>query len=282
MTHHYYSMLKFIAPVFFISNLFNAQQELPKKYSLFNPVPKSMMREMETDRPDVTESPYTVDAGHIQYETDLLRLRKENSELTQTRTLLINQGNIKIGITGSTAMQIGFQTYGVQKETEKSSGNISHTDGFGDINFRIKQNLIGNDKGNFVMAVLPYIKFPTSQYDHESRLEYGLIVPMLYKFAGDWNLGFQVEVDKLKDQDQPEMHTEFLQTLTISHPLTKSIDGIAETYYTYDFKAHQFSNYINAAIQMEVVKNFKVDAGLNYGLQHNAEKHYFVGFSYLH
>lgn len=28
------------------------------------------MRDFETDRPDVTESAYTVDAGHFQLETD--------------------------------------------------------------------------------------------------------------------------------------------------------------------------------------------------------------------
>ena len=281
MTHRYsFSIL--VLSAFLISSAFFAQQEREKKYSLFNPVPKSMMREMETDRPDVTESPYTVDAGHFQYETDVLRLIREESDIKKTKTVLINQANVKIGISGSTALQIGFQSYGIQKETEKSSGNISKTHGFGDITLRIKQNITGNDKGNFVMAVLPYAKIPSSQYDEKSRFEYGLIVPMLYKFAGDWNLGFQVEVDRLKDQDIPEMHTELLQTLTISHPLTKNLDGIAETYYTYDFKAHEFSNYINAALQMEVAKNFKVDAGLNYGLQHHAEKHYFIGFSYLH
>lgn len=91
----------------------------------------------------------------------------------------------------------------------------------------------------------------------------------------EWKLGFQVELDRLKDQDQQTMHTEFLQTLTISHSIIKGIDGIAETYYTYDFKAHQFSNFINTAIQIEIVKDFKLDASLNYGLQHTADKHYF-------
>lgn len=280
MTYNY-SLPVLVLSALFLSFTCSAQQDSQKKYTLFNSVPKSLMREMETDRPDVTESPYTVDAGHIQYEADVIRLKREESEQTRTKTLLINQANVKIGITASTAIQIGFQSYGVQNETDKKSGDISKTRGFGDITLRIKQNITGNNNGNFVMALLPYANIPSSQYDDESRFEYGLIVPMLYKFAGEWNLGFQVEVDRLKDQDLPEMHTEFLQTLTISHPLTKSIDGIAETYYTYDFKAHEFSNYINAALQMEVAKNFKLDAGLNYGLQHHAEKHYFIGFSYL-
>lgn len=279
MNQQYYLFLSIFSSVF-ISSTCYGQQESQKKFNLFNPVPKSEMRDMETDRPDVTESPYTVDAGHFQYETDLARSVRTISESQKKLTLLINQGNIKIGINGSTAVQIGFQTYGMQKQTDLSSGLISRSQGFGDINLRVKQNIIGNDKGNFVMAVLPYIKFPTSHYETESKLEGGLIIPMLYKLPGEWNLGFQVEADRLKDEDQPSMHTEFLQTLTLSHSLTKNIDGIAETYYTYDFKAHQFSNYINASIQIEAAKDLKLDAGFNYGLQHSAERHFFVGASY--
>ncbi|UZT98682.1 transporter [Chryseobacterium fluminis] len=255
------------------------QQTSPKNYSLFNPVPRAEMREMETDRPDVTESPYTVDAGHFQLETDLVRNTIERSDSQKTNTLLINQMNIKIGLTGSTALQIGFQTYGRQKETELDSGTKTLTEGPGDLTLRIKQNILGNNDGNFALALLPYVKLPTSRFE-DSRFEGGLIVPMQYKLPGEWNLGFQVELDRLKDQDQNAMHTEFLQTLTVSHSITKGIDGIAETYYTYDFKSHHFSNYINAAVQMEVARDFKLDAGLNLGIQHTAAKHYFIGASY--
>lgn len=256
------------------------QQKPDTDYTLFNAVPKQSMREMETDRPDVTESPYTVDAGHFQYETDLIRRVKEKSDVKDTRTIVINKANLKIGIARNTAIQINFETYGIQRETDLISGEASMTEGIGDMSIRIKQNIIGNNSGNFAMALLPYIKFPTSKYKEESSLEGGIIVPMLYKLPNEWKLGFQVEVDRLKDQDQRVMHTEFLQTLTLSHTIVKGLEGIAETYYTYDFKAHHFSNYINAAIQMEIAKDLKVDAGINYGLQHTAQKHYFIGAAY--
>jgi hypothetical protein len=255
------------------------QKASKKDFSLFSPVPRTQMRDMETDRPDVTESPYTVDAGHFQLETDLVRTTRERSESKETHTLLINQMNLKIGLTNSTAIQIGYQTYGRQSERELDSDSKTINDGQGDLTFRIKQNLLGNDGGNFALALLPYVKLPTSRYE-DSRIEGGLIVPMQYKLPGEWNLGFQVEVDRLKDQDQQSMHTEFLQTLTISHSIIKGLDGIAETYYTYDFKEHQFSNYINAALQLDVAKDFKLDAGLNIGIQHTAAKHYFIGASY--
>ena len=269
-----------IISVFSMSSLCLAQETKPKNFSLFRPVPKELMREMETDRPDVTESPITVDAGHFQLETDVVRLMKERGETSQTKTLLINQMNVKIGITGSTAIQLGFQSYGRKKEVDLESGSQEIADGHGDLTLRIKQNLIGNNKGDFAMAILPYVKFPISKFEDDGRFEAGLVVPMSYQLPGEWKLGFQVEVDRLKDKEQPAIHTEFLQTLTLSHSIIKGIDGIAETYYTYDFKEHQFSNFLNAAIQVEVVKDFKLDAGLNYGLQHTADKHYFFGASY--
>ena len=39
-------------------------------YNLFNPTPDEYMREMSPDRPDKTDSPFTVDAGHFQLEMD--------------------------------------------------------------------------------------------------------------------------------------------------------------------------------------------------------------------
>src|SRR2546421_5325321 len=42
------------------------------QFNLFNPVPRELLRDLQTDRPDQTEGPYTIDAGHVQAELDLL------------------------------------------------------------------------------------------------------------------------------------------------------------------------------------------------------------------
>ena len=41
------------------------------QYTLFNPTPADQMRSFNTDRPTKSNVPYTVDAGHIQYEGDI-------------------------------------------------------------------------------------------------------------------------------------------------------------------------------------------------------------------
>jgi hypothetical protein len=264
--------------VIVIPNVLSAQSIKP--YTLFNPIPKQQMRNMETDRPDVTESPFTLDAGHIQFETDIFRLQTEKGDLSDQRTQYFNQGNIKIGLLRSTSIQFGFQTYVSQKERDLQTNQISKSQGFGDVTIRIKQNIIGNDAGNFAMAVLPFIKFPTAKYADDNRYEGGIILPVLFKLPGDWTLGSEIEADRLKDSEQNAMHTELLQSLSISHELIKHLEGIGETYYRYDLKKHHWSNFLNASAQLELSENFKIDAGINYGLQSDADKNYFFGTSF--
>jgi hypothetical protein len=257
-----------------------AQQGKSAAYNLFHPVPKAAMREMETDRPDVTESPFTVDAGHIQYETDFARLERHTTESMQENTFMFNQANLKVGLTNSTSLQLGFQSFVYQVDKELPEGEKSGTHGIGDFTVRLKQNLMGNNGGKFIIALLPYVKFPTATYTDESKYEGGLIVPMQYKLPGEWKLGMQVEGDRLKNEEDQGMHTELLQTLTISHDLGKHLEGIAETYYTYNFNQHHWSNYLNASLQLDIAHDIKLDAGCNYGLQHDAAKNYFVGTSF--
>jgi hypothetical protein len=255
-------------------------QETPKpRYTLFKPTPTALLRDMETDRPGITESPFTVDAGHFQYETDLISYEKEKSESKDQTTFLINQFNLKIGITTSTALQVGLESFGIQREQELPGGQKTTSRGIGDITIRLKQNILGNDGGAFAISVLPYVKIPTAQYDPESRFEGGFMVPMQLELPKEWKLGMQLEGDRLKDKDLNAVHTEFLQSLSISHALIKDLEGMAETYYTFNFKDKHWANFLNAAMQFEAAKNLKLDAGLNYGLQHDAEKTYYLGMA---
>jgi hypothetical protein len=249
-------------------------------FHLLNPVPKDKMRDMETDRPDVTESPFTVDAGHFQYETDLVKFKRERDEISSLHTILINQADLKLGLTNSTDLQVVIQTFGKQRELDLATGNQTTSHGLGDLTIRLKQNLLGDDKGKFAIAILPYLKFPTSEFDEEERYEGGLIIPMQLKLPNDWKLAFQVEGDRLQNKHDRHLHTEFLQSIALSHEILKGLDGIAETLYTYDFKHHQWANFLNAAMQLSLAQNFKLDAGFNYGVQTDAEKTYFIGTSF--
>jgi hypothetical protein len=66
------------------------------QYNLFNPMPRALMREMSTDRPDRTESPPTVDAGHFQFEADLVSFGIDRWNADGERVFGVNVANVNL------------------------------------------------------------------------------------------------------------------------------------------------------------------------------------------
>jgi hypothetical protein len=257
-----------------------AQEAKTGKYSLFRPAPKMEMRDMATDRPGITETPITVDAGHFQYETAVFNYGIQREEGIKTKTFTINDLDLHVGLTNSTALQLLLEAYVIEHELEQSTGAKTKNQGVGNLTLRLKQNLGGNNGGNFSVALLPYLTLPTAKNTENNKIEAGLLLPMELKLPADWTLGMQFEVDRLKDDDKNALHTEILQAISLTHRLVKDLDGVAETYQTYEFKKHHWTNYVNAALQYSVNSNCKFDAGLSYGLQHDAQRSFFLGLAY--
>ena len=73
------------------------------------------MRELSADRPDKTESAYTVDAGHFQIEADLVTftLDRYNGDPTDTSTesWLVANNNYKVGLLNNVDLQLVVPTY---------------------------------------------------------------------------------------------------------------------------------------------------------------------------
>src|SRR6185295_7327560 len=84
-------------------------------YNLFHPTPRSLLRELTTDRPDKTESPYTVDAGHFQLEMDLVAYTYDRytdpAGGPRTESWAIAPFNIKAGLLNNVDLQLVVGTY---------------------------------------------------------------------------------------------------------------------------------------------------------------------------
>src|SRR5262245_14108384 len=78
------------------------------QYTLFNPTPANCLREFDPDRPDVTDSPFTVDAGHIQFESGLFSyaLSRPDREGVVSEEFDILDTNIRLGITNSAEIDL--------------------------------------------------------------------------------------------------------------------------------------------------------------------------------
>lgn len=72
-------------------------------FTLFNRTPEKLLREMEADRPDITESPRTVDAGWSQIEMSFIEWGKDGRG---DELLRIPSANFKLGVTSTSDLQI--------------------------------------------------------------------------------------------------------------------------------------------------------------------------------
>lgn len=232
---------------------------------------------METDRPDVTESPYTVDAGHIQYESDLFRWEHTDDKGKRRNQYLFDPFIIKVGVTQRIDFQAGLELYRLEYHKEHEDPE-EHYGNPGSLTFRLKTNIIGNDSGKFAIAIMPYIKAPTNAFFQHHRLEGGLIIPAEWKISEKLGLGFQEEADVVAEDEDYEV--QILQSVVLSYDILDKLKLIGETYCEYHFGDHAIENYLNCALQFSPLKNFALDCGMLHGLQQGTEHHYYLGIAW--
>lgn len=145
----------------------DADKPIPNKggYNLFNPTPRELMRELTPDRPDKTESPYTVDAGHFQLEMDVVTFTLDRSSDERIETWNVAPVNIKIGLLNNVDLQFIFGNYLKVGTEDRRTHKTTTQSGVGDLTTRLKINLWGNDGGQTAFCVMPFVKFPTNT-DH--------------------------------------------------------------------------------------------------------------------
>lgn len=249
-----------------------------KKYSLFHPVPRAKMREMQTDRPDVTESAYTVDAGHFQAESDILKFIRNKSNGISQNAYYYNLINLKAGLTNSTDLQVVVESY--VKNEVKDLLLTTKQSGFGNLTIRLKQNLWGNNSGKSAFALMPYIAIPTSRFEESKKIGGGLIVPFALQLRNGWGFSAQAAIDFEKPEAAQPYRTELLTSATLGREILPKLNGFIEMYDTYAFADNRFDLFLDGGLIYSLTDNFNVDAGINYGVSKSSDKVYFIGFSF--
>jgi hypothetical protein len=253
-----------------------AQSE--KKYNLFNPVPKEKMRDMSTDRPDITESPNSVDAGHFQIETDLFKTTRNKTNGITAVENNFNLANLKLGLSKNIDLQLVVGSYVNSYEKGFDNAKANEESGFGDLTLRLKYNLWGNDAGKTAFAMMPYFNFPTSKDNNYT--EAGIVFPFSVELGNEFSLGTQVQFDLLKSTTKSGYHGSMLQSLVIGKELTDKLETFAESYYVFDFEEKKAQVSVNGGFGYSVTPNLKFDIGFNLGITKNTDKVYFIGFSF--
>lgn len=265
----------------------SAQAPDKSSYTLFNPTPRDLMRELSTDRPDKTESPYTVDAGHFQVESDLVSYSLDNHNVARTDTTVeswsVASLNIKAGLLNQTDFQLIVPLWNQVKTKDRQTGTETRNSGFGDLELRLKQNLWGNDTGNSALALMPFVKLPSNQDDlGNNAVEGGIIVPLAIALPRGWGMGLMTEFDFIEDGSGSGYHTEFINTVTFSHDIVGKLGGYVEFFSLVSTETgSDWIGTVDLGLTYAVSEDVQLDAGINIGVTRSADDiNPFVGLTW--
>lgn len=251
-------------------------------FNLFRPTPDALLREMATDRPDKTESAYTVDAGHYQVEMDILAYTYDRSDDETVKILNVAPINLKVGVLNNVDLQIIVESYNIQRTKDRAAGTSSRISGFGDLLLRSKINLWGNDGGRSALSVMPFVKFPTNQHGlGNDAVEGGIIFPFAMDLLAEWGLGAQVEVDHVRDSDNSGYHQEYGSTITVSHDIVGKLGGYVELFSNVSTEPNaDWIATFDFGFTYALSRDIQLDAGMNIGLTDAADDfNPFIGLS---
>ena len=254
-------------------------------YHLFNPTPPALLREMNTDRPDKTESPYTLDAGHFQLEMDLVSYSydgyTEPAGGARTESWAIAPFNIKAGLLNNVDLQLVVGTYNTVRSREPL--NVSHRQGFGDVMPRLKVNFWGNDGGPTALGAMPWVKLPLNQDGlGNNSVETGLIIPFSLELPAGFGLGAMTEVDFIRNNGRAGHHAEFINSVTVGHDLGAKLGAYVEFFSAVSRERDAaWIGTLDLGLTYAVTTSFQLDAGVNIGLTRSADDlNPFVGLSF--
>jgi hypothetical protein len=243
-------------------------------FNLFRPTPDALLRELATDRPDKTENPYTVDAGHFQLELDLVnytwdRTNSDGADRT-VRTLAVAPFNLKVGLTNSSDLQFIAETF--TREKTSGRGGVTRS-GFGDVVVRWKVNAWGNDGGKTGFGVISFAKFPTNQDGlGNDAIEGGVVFPLEIKLAEDWDLGLMTEVDYRRNASSSGYHAESINTITVAHRIVGTLEAYVEFFSNVSGERNsEWIGTFDLGATYKFTPNVQLDAGVNLGLTRSAD-----------
>lgn len=257
------------------------------RYWLFHPTPRDQMRKMTIDRPDTTETPHTVDAGHFQIEISVATYTHDgwNDDNARTNGFSILQSMLKLGITNTMDIEVGLEPYVHNSTFDLSSSTEDIHNGFGDVVPRVKLTLWGNDGGPFSVALLPFVKFPTNQDGiGNTVIEAGLTIPYIFEFSDEWSMGGQTQYNASRRTTNDGYVPEFINTIEVSHAFTDRLGGFLEFYANVTTeKTAPWVGRVNGGVTYAVTSNFVLDAAVNVGVTKSADDvNPFFGFSWRH
>jgi hypothetical protein len=248
----------------------SAKAQDRSQYTLFNPTPPDQMRDFNTDRPTKSNVPYTVDAGHFQYEGDFFLHSFDGSSTPDTDISAWTIGNptFKLGVTDNLDLELNISAYDSVQTTTRSTGATRTASGVGDIFTRAKLNLFGNAGGGPALALMPYVKWPTAPPGvGNGVVEGGMAAPLAIALPAGFTTIFMPQIDIAKNPNDNGYHANFPVLVNVNRQIVEGVTAYTEIYADWSTRADVRDIYtLDFALAWSPRPNLQFDVGVYIGL----------------
>jgi hypothetical protein len=245
-------------------------------YTLFNPTPGGQMRDMDTDRPNQTNTPHTIDAGHLQIETgffdyDYYRDRYQGAN-ARIEALDVGQFNFRLGVLNDLELNAIVDSYDLLRYTDYVASTSSRQGSFGDLVVGGKLNLWGNDGPDDVWAtalgIQPQFKIPTArEYVGNGHPELFVGLPFLVNLPAAFHLGLETTVSWQRNSTSTGEVTGWQNSASVDRVVWGNFDVYLEYWSQATTERHlEAQQTIDVGFTYPLNDNVIVDTGVNLGL----------------
>jgi len=250
------------------------------QYTLCNPTPAVQMRAMDTDRPNITNTPHAIDAGHLQIETGIIdyayfRVHSPDDNVRNS-DVAFGQFNFRLGVLNYLEVNAIIHAYDLVQAHNYGAGTFTRAGSFGDSGFGGKLNLWGDEGGDNIwgtaMAIQPQFKIPTARnHVGNGHLEFEVGAPFLMNLPAAFHLGLQPGVSRERNSD----NNGYVTGLPISISVDRVVVGNVDVYFEYACrltteKHVETEQTVDVGGTYPLSDNIVLDVGMNLGLNRAA------------
>jgi hypothetical protein len=240
------------------------------QFTLFNPTPASQLRDLNPDRPTVTEGPFTVDAGHLQIESSFIEYTHDVTAGTRTDAFDVLPTNLRVGVL--TNFELDFVLDPYQNSLTTGVEAAGRQQGFGDIDLRAKLNFLGNDGGPFAVGLLPFVKLPAGAAGISNHhVEAGLIFPVGMNLPAGFSIQAMAEFDLDRDAANTGYGVDSTESIVLQKSITEALGVYVEGVGIAPIQTGRtFQAFVDIGGSLTLSPNIALDAGVNIGISRSA------------
>jgi hypothetical protein len=223
---------------------------------------RKKLRELSPDRPHQTESPHTVDVGHIMFETDLANATFDNKDTPHSTTSGLFYFNLKAGFQRNMDIEVLSNAYAFTQYEHRALPSTRTA--FPDLTFRYKLNVLGNNSGRTSIAIMPFITTTNLFSEKWQAKTGGIFVNAEHMFGGKYELGYTGGLTYFSIHPLFNQH-EWFSTVSFSYPLYKSFNHFIEVSDRLSGSADVRNNYsFDSGFTFTPTQNNQFDMGFYY------------------